>query len=50
MCDVAPMTSVATAELYQRKDVVNDGNKVDDILANAPESDDNYFVVPKVVE
>lgn len=34
----------------EREDVVNDGNCVDDILANAPEKAHNMFSVPKVVE
>ncbi len=34
----------------EREDVVNDGNRVDDILANAPEKAHNMFSVPKVVE
>jgi aspartyl-tRNA(Asn)/glutamyl-tRNA(Gln) amidotransferase subunit C len=29
---------------------VTDGGKVEDVLANAPESQDGHFVVPKVVE
>jgi aspartyl-tRNA(Asn)/glutamyl-tRNA(Gln) amidotransferase subunit C len=33
-----------------RADVVTDGDKADDILANAPARDGNYFLVPKVVE
>lgn len=34
----------------EREDVVNDGNCVDAILANAPEKAHNMFSVPKVVE
>ena len=34
----------------EREDVVNDGNRVHDILANAPEKAHNMFSVPKVVE
>jgi aspartyl-tRNA(Asn)/glutamyl-tRNA(Gln) amidotransferase subunit C len=33
-----------------RDDVVNDGEKVDDVTANAPMSEDGFYVVPKVVE
>ena len=33
-----------------REDVVNDGNVRDDVLANAPEAMEGFFVVPKVVE
>jgi aspartyl-tRNA(Asn)/glutamyl-tRNA(Gln) amidotransferase subunit C len=33
-----------------REDVVNDGEIADRIVANAPASEDNYFMVPKVIE
>jgi aspartyl-tRNA(Asn)/glutamyl-tRNA(Gln) amidotransferase subunit C len=48
--DVAPMTSVVEMTLPRRRDEVTDGAKPDEILANAPETDDGFFVVPKVVE
>jgi aspartyl-tRNA(Asn)/glutamyl-tRNA(Gln) amidotransferase subunit C len=47
---VEPMTSVMPMEMKKRTDVVTDGGKADDITANAPESEDNFFLVPKVVE
>ena len=47
---VAPMTSVAAMKLAWREDRVTDGGRPEDILANAPERQDGYFVVPKVVE
>ncbi len=47
---VEPMTSVTPMEMKKREDVVNDGNKADAIVANAPASDRNFFQVPKVVE
>ncbi|MBO6919940.1 MAG: Asp-tRNA(Asn)/Glu-tRNA(Gln) amidotransferase subunit GatC [Rhizobiaceae bacterium] len=47
---VEPMTSVTPMEMKKRADGVTDGAKAQDIVANAPESDDNFFVVPKVVE
>jgi aspartyl-tRNA(Asn)/glutamyl-tRNA(Gln) amidotransferase subunit C len=47
---VPPMTSVAAMRLAWRQDRVTDGNRSEDILANAPERQDGYFVVPKVVE
>ena len=47
---VEPMTSVTPMEMRKREDIVNDGNKADDIVANAPASDRNFFQVPKVVE
>ncbi len=47
---VEPMTSVTPMEMRKRQDVVNDGNKADAIVANAPATDRNFFQVPKVVE
>ena len=47
---VDAMTSVVSMELPKRTDAVTDGNKADDIVANAPASDDHFFLVPKVVE
>ena len=47
---VEPMTRVVAMGLPQRQDVISDGNKTADILKNAPMSEDNFFVVPKVVE
>jgi aspartyl-tRNA(Asn)/glutamyl-tRNA(Gln) amidotransferase subunit C len=47
---VEPMTSVTPMDMRKRQDIVNDGNKADDIVANAPATDRNFFQVPKVVE
>ncbi len=47
---VEPMTAVVDVEMKKRVDGVTDGEKADDIVANAPASDDHYFMVPKVVE
>jgi aspartyl-tRNA(Asn)/glutamyl-tRNA(Gln) amidotransferase subunit C len=47
---VEPMTSVTPMVMRKRDDAVSDGNKADDIVANAPASDRNFFQVPKVVE
>lgn len=47
---VAPMTSVMPMSLVMREDVVSDGEKATAITANAPQSEDHYFLVPKVVE
>ena len=45
-----PMTSVVETKLPMREDVVTDGNIQDQVLANAPRSEDGFFVVPKAVE
>ena len=47
---VEPMVSVVPIAMKKRDDAVTDGGKADDVTANAPESDDHFFVVPKVVE
>lgn len=47
---VEPMTSVVEASLPMREDTVTDGDKVEDVLANAPKSEDGFFVVPRSVE
>lgn len=47
---VEPMTSVIPMTMRKREDRVTDGGKAEDIVANAPASEENYFLVPKVVE
>jgi aspartyl-tRNA(Asn)/glutamyl-tRNA(Gln) amidotransferase subunit C len=47
---VPPMTSVVEQRLKMRDDVVTDGGNADALMANAPEGEDHFFVVPKVVE
>lgn len=47
---VEPMTSVMPMEMKKRQDGVTDGGKAGDIVANAPATDENFFLVPKVVE
>ncbi|MEO5373218.1 MAG: Asp-tRNA(Asn)/Glu-tRNA(Gln) amidotransferase subunit GatC [Alphaproteobacteria bacterium] len=47
---VEPMASVAAMSLHWRDDVVSDGAMPEKILANAPETTEGFFTVPKVVE
>jgi aspartyl-tRNA(Asn)/glutamyl-tRNA(Gln) amidotransferase subunit C len=47
---VEPMTSVTPMRMKQRQDGVADGGYADKIVANAPATEDNFFLVPKVVE
>jgi aspartyl-tRNA(Asn)/glutamyl-tRNA(Gln) amidotransferase subunit C len=47
---VEPMTSVMPMEMKKRTDVVNDGEIPDDIVKNAPATENHFFLVPKVVE
>jgi len=46
----APLTSIINASLKSRKDEVKDGKMRDQILKNSPEKNDEFFVVPKVIE
>jgi aspartyl-tRNA(Asn)/glutamyl-tRNA(Gln) amidotransferase subunit C len=47
---VAPMTAVIPNQLRLRDDVVTDGDRRDEILANAPVAEHGFFAVPKVIE
>lgn len=47
---VEPLASVTGHSLPRRDDVVTDGDRVDEVLANVPETAGGFFVVPKVVE
>lgn len=47
---VEPMTSVTPMKMRLREDKVTDGGIAAAIVANAPVTEDNFFVVPKVVE
>ena len=47
---VEPMTSVMPMTLRLRDDVITDGDYPEQIVANAPLSEDNFFMVPKVIE
>ena len=47
---IAPLTSIINASLKSRKDEVKDGKIRDQILKNSPEKNDEFFVVPKVIE
>ncbi|MBC8131184.1 MAG: Asp-tRNA(Asn)/Glu-tRNA(Gln) amidotransferase subunit GatC [Rhizobiaceae bacterium] len=47
---VEPMTSVMPMAMRKREDIVTDGHKAADLVANAPASDAHFFMVPKVVE
>ena len=47
---VEPMTSVMPMEMKERPDLVTDGEIPDDIVKNAPATENHFFLVPKVVE
>ena len=47
---IKPLTSIINASLKSRKDEVKDGKIRDQILKNSPEKNEEFFVVPKVIE
>ncbi len=47
---VEPMTGGAETTLPEREDSVTDGDARDQVLANAPEAEDGFYAVPKVLE
>jgi len=47
---VEPMTSVTPMQLRRREDAVTDGGYPERIVRNAPLTEDNFFMVPKVIE
>ena len=48
--NVDTLSNSLKVALSMRDDLVTDGNKVSDILSNSPVDDENFFVVPKVIE
>ena len=47
---IEPMTAVTPMRMKKREDVVTDGGQSAVIVGNAPETEDGFFLVPKVVE
>lgn len=47
---VEPLTSIVATRMKKRKDEVTDGHYPQDVTRNAPASEDEFFMVPKVVE
>ena len=48
--ETTPLTSIINASLKSREDEVKDGKIRDQILKNSPEKNEEFFVVPKVVD
>jgi len=44
------LTSIVDKTLEPRKDIINDGKIKDQILKNSPDKNEEFFIVPKVVE
>ena len=47
---ISPLTSIINASLRARKDEIKDGKIRDQILKNSPDKNEEFFVVPKMVE
>tara|TARA_B100001175_G_scaffold313581_1_gene321414 strand:+ start:1412 stop:1699 length:288 start_codon:yes stop_codon:yes gene_type:complete len=47
---IEPLSSIVNKTLEPRRDKVNDGKIKDEILKNSPDKNENFFIVPKVVE
>lgn len=47
---VPPLTSVVEQRLKMRDDVITEGGQADALMANAPQAEEHFFVVPRVVE
>ena len=47
---IEPLSSILNEPLRSRKDVVNDGKIREKILKNSPQKNEEFFVVPKVIE
>ena len=47
---IVPLTSIIDASLKSRKDEVKDGKIRDQVLKNSPEKNDEFFVVPNVID
>ena len=47
---VEPLSSILNAPLRSRKDEINDGKIREKILKNSPKKNEEFFVVPKVIE
>tara|TARA_Y100000590_G_scaffold153723_1_gene176551 strand:+ start:709 stop:996 length:288 start_codon:yes stop_codon:yes gene_type:complete len=45
-----PLTSIIDASLKSRKDEIKEEKIRDQILKNSPEKNEEFFVVPKVIE
>ena len=48
--EIKPLTSIIDKSLDSRDDIVSDGQIKDQILKNSPEKNEDFFIVPKVVD
>ena len=45
-----PLSSILNEPLRYREDIINDGKIREKILENSPQKNEEFFVVPKVIE
>ena len=50
LSDLEPLNNPLELNNVSREDVNNDRNSKADFLENSPESDEDYFLVPKIIE
>ena len=48
--NIEPLTSILNEPLRLREDEINDGKIKDQVLKNSPKKNEEFFIVPKVVE
>ena len=48
--EIKTLKSIADKTLEARNDTVDDGKIKDDILKNSPDKNEDFFIVPKVIE
>ena len=48
--EIKTLNSIADKTLEARNDIVDDGKIKNDILKNSPEKNEDFFIVPKVIE
>tara|TARA_B100001113_G_scaffold254507_1_gene209903 strand:+ start:482 stop:763 length:282 start_codon:yes stop_codon:yes gene_type:complete len=50
LSDLEPLNNPLELNNVSREDVNNDRNSKGEFLNNSPESDEDYFLVPKIIE
>ena len=48
--EIKTLKSIADKTLEARNDIIDDGKIKNDILKNSPEKNEDFFIVPKVIE
>lgn len=48
--NVEPLTSMVKMRMKMREDEVTDGASPERVLANAPQTEEQFYLVPKVIE